>query len=238
MPEGKNSAIFEMNIDFENQKIEFVNRLFKWYASNGRAFSWRKRNLTPYHVLILEIMLQRTPAQRVEKVFDVFVNKFPNPIALYLASDKELESTIQTLGIQKRRRSLLKNLAEYLVKKYDGRVPVISGELLQLPGVGIYVANAIMCYCYGKPVPLVDTNAARVLARVFGLSSRGDPSSEKHLWIFAEQILPKEDARRFNWAMIDFGSLVCKPKNPRCLECPMKDICRWFLAFQSQSQAK
>jgi A/G-specific adenine glycosylase len=234
----KNSSIFEVNMDFDRQKKEFVDRLLQWYELNKRAFSWRKRELTPYQVLILELMLQRTPAQRVEKVFENFIKKFPNPITLHSASDIELESIIQTLGLQKRRRELLKDLAEYLVKKHDGRVPVGRDELLKLPGVGIYVASAVMCYCYGKPVPLIDTNAARVLGRIFGLPSRGDPSTEKHLWIFAEHVLPKSGAKSFNWALIDFGALVCKPKNPRCSECPMCDICKWFLERQNQNRAK
>ncbi|MGB9623154.1 MAG: hypothetical protein ACPL07_04835, partial [Candidatus Bathyarchaeia archaeon] len=93
----KNSAIFKLNINFEKQKKEFVTRLLQWYALNKRTFSWRRRNLTPYQVLILELMLQRTPAQRVEKVFDIFTKKFPDPITLYVASDVELESTIKTL---------------------------------------------------------------------------------------------------------------------------------------------
>jgi len=234
----KNSSFLKVDEDFERRKKEFVNRLLQWYALNKRAFSWRKRELTPYQALILELMLQRTPAQRVEKVFESFIKKFPDPIALQSASDMELESTIQTLGLQKRRRELLKNLAEYLVKKHNGRVPVERDELLQLPGVGIYVASAILCYCHGKPVPLIDTNAARVLWRIFGLPSRGDPSSEKYLWIFAERILPKNNAKSFNWAVIDFGSLMCKPNNPKCSECPMCDICKWYSESKNQNYVR
>jgi A/G-specific adenine glycosylase len=223
---GRNNITTGNNIDFERRK-EFVKRLLQWYTLNKRIFSWRKRRLTPYQVLILELMLQRTPAERVERVLDEFLRKFPDPMTLSMASDKELESTIQTLGLQKRRRAMFKKLAEYLVKNYNGNVPMKGDELLQLPGVGIYVANAVLCYCYEEPVPLIDTNVARVLGRVFGLPFRDDPSSEKHLWVFARTILPKRNAKNFNWALIDFGSLVCKPRNPRCFECPMHEICKW-----------
>lgn len=227
----RNNIVSRNDINFERRKKEFVDRLLQWYALNKRMFSWRRRKLTPYQVLVLELMLQRTPAQRVEGVLDIFLKKFPDPVTLYLASDEELESTIQILGLQKRRRALFKKLAEYLVKKHNGCVPMKSDELRQLPGVGIYVANAVLCYCYGESVPLIDTNAARVLWRIFGLPSRGDPSSERHFWVFAKSILPKRNAKSFNWAIIDFGSLVCKPTNPRCFECPMREICEWRAQF-------
>jgi A/G-specific adenine glycosylase len=230
----KDDLIPKVNINFEKQKKEFVDRLLRWYSVHKREFSWRKRELTPYQVLILELMLQRTQAQKVEEVFENFIKKFKDPISLYLSQDSEIESTLRTLGLQKRRRELLKNLAEHLVKKHDGQVPVKLDELLQVPGVGIYVANAILCYCYGKTVPLIDTNAARVLGRIFGLPSRGDPSSEKHFWTFAEHILPKDYSKSFNWALIDFGSLVCRPKNPRCSRCPMCDICTRFLESRNK----
>jgi A/G-specific adenine glycosylase len=230
----KDYSIPKADINLEKQKREFVDRLLRWYSVNKREFSWRKRELTPYQVLILGLMLQRTQAQRVEEVFENFIKKFPDPISLHLSPDSEIESTIQTLGLQKRRKELLKNLAEHLVKKHDGKIPIKLDELLQLPGVGIYVANAISCYCYREAVPLIDTNAVRVLGRIFGLPSRGNPSSEKHFWTFAEHILPKDYSKSFNWALIDFGSLICKPKNPRCSQCPMCDICKWVLECRNK----
>jgi len=210
---------------FKKRQKSFVKRMLQWYESNKRAFSWRTRVLTPYQVLILEIMLQRTPAERVDRLFSKFLNKYPDPYALFKSSDEELELDIQTLGLQKRRRKLLKDLAAHLIEKCDGQVPIKNEELLQLPCVGRYAANAVLCYSHGKSVPLIDTNASRVLGRVFGLRVSSDPSSDKHLWIFAQKILPKKKVREFNWALIDFGALLCKPKNPLCGECPMCDIC-------------
>jgi len=203
----------------------FVERLLQWYESEKRVFSWRNQILTPYQVLILEIMLQRTPAERVDKLFTKFLKKYPNPLILSKVSDKTLESDLQTLGLQMRRRKLLKELAARLIDKHNGQVPMSEEELLQLPGVGMYVANAILCYSRGKSVPLVDTNVARVLRRVYGLRISGDPSSDEHLWAFAKSMLPKTEVGEFNWALIDFGALVCRPKAPLCEACPMSDIC-------------
>jgi A/G-specific adenine glycosylase len=180
--------------------------------------------------MILEIMLQRTPAERVNKLFDKFLKKYPNPHVLSGSSDKDLERSIQTLGLQKRRAILLKNLAKDLMEKFGGHLPSTEEELLQLPGVGRYVANAVLCYSYGKTVPLIDTNAARVLGRVFGFAVTGDPSKDECLWIFARDILPSRSTREFNWALIDLGALICRPKTPLCDNCPMSDLCLYALS--------
>lgn len=219
-----------MNSGLQKSKELFVNRLLRWYKLNKRDFGWRRRFLTPYEVLILEIMLQRTPAERVNKLFDKFLKKYSNPHVLLSSSDKDLERSIQTLGLQKRRRMLLKNLAEYLTEKFDGHLPSTEEGLLQLPGVGRYVANAVLCYSYGKTVPLIDTNAARVLGRVFGFAVTRDPSTDERLWVFAQDILPSKSAREFNWALIDLGALICRPKTPLCDNCPMSDLCLYAVS--------
>jgi len=175
--------------------------------------------------MILEIMLQRTPAERVNKLFDTFLKKYPNPDVLSNSSDKDLERSIHTLGLQKRRAVLLKNLAELIIEKFGDHLPSTEEGLLQLPGVGKYVANAVLCYSYGKAVPLIDTNAARVLGRVFGFAVTRDPSKDKRLWAFAQGILPSKSVREFNWALIDLGALICRPKTPLCDNCPMSDLC-------------
>jgi A/G-specific adenine glycosylase len=184
--------------------------------------------------MILEIMLQRTPAERVNKLFDKFLKKYPNPHVLSSSSDKDLERSIQTLGLQKRRTMLLKNLAEHLIEKFGGYLPSTEEELLQLPGVGRYVANAVLCYSHGKTVPLIDTNAARVLGRVFGFVVTRDPSKDERLWVFAQDILPSKSAREFNWALIDFGALICRPKTPLCDNCPMSDLCLFALSKKTE----
>lgn len=212
---------------FKKTKGLFIERLFTWYESNKRVFSWRRQALTPYQVLILEILLQRTPAERVETILDKFFAKYPNPRALSRASENELKSDIETLGLQNRRVTMLRNLAFYLVEKHGGRVPEAISDLLNIPGVGIYVANAILCFSIGKIVPLIDTNIARVLGRVFGLKVSKDPSSDRHLWAFARRILPKTRIKQFNWALIDLGSLICRPRDPLCHKCPLCDVCTY-----------
>lgn len=222
----------EGGVSSRKRQTFFIEKLLDWYELNGRIFSWRERTLTPYEVLVLEILLQRTPAERVDKIFPKFIKKYPGPRALLKSSKRFLVSDLKTLGLRKRVKNL-KELARQLVKEWKGRVPKDVDKLTKLPGVGIYAANAVLCFSYGKVVPLVDTNVARVLQRVFALPSSGDPNTDKHLWTFVRELLPATKAKEFNWALIDFGAVVCRPKNPLCNECSMLDFCsyRQQLAF-------
>lgn len=209
----------------QKRQEAFVEKLLDWYNLNRRPFCWRNQALRPYEVLVLEILLQRTSAERVNEVFPQFIKRYPNPHALYSCFEEHLESDIRTLGLQRRRARMLKNLAEQLVEKWNGTVPERVEELTQLPGVGIYVANAVLCFSHKRAVPLVDTNVARVLARVFRIPASKDPSSDENTWNFAQSMLPEAGVGEYNWALIDFASLICRPRNPLCSGCPVADIC-------------
>ena len=215
----------ENTTKLEKKMKVFVERLLKWYATNKRHFSWRKRHLTPYEVLVLEILLQRTMAERVNEIFPEFIRRYPNPRALHKASERELLSLLKTLGLQKRRIKLLKALAKEMIDEYGKNFPTEIEEIVKLSGVGRYGASAVLCFSYGKPVALVDTNIARVIHRIFAQPVRDDPSSDDSMWRFVQRILPKDRARDFNWGLIDFGAMVCRAKNPLCNQCPMADIC-------------
>ncbi|MDH5439680.1 MAG: hypothetical protein OEZ48_16835 [Candidatus Bathyarchaeota archaeon] len=213
------------SMDPKNQREEFVKRLTKWYKMSGRRFSWRERNLTPYEVLVLEILLQRTMAQRVDRLFPEFSRKYPNARVLDSTPKKQLVSDIETLGLEERRAKILKDLARVLVREWNGEVPESVDDLAQLPGVGPYVANAISCFSRQRAVPLVDTNVGRVLHRVFALPVSRNPSSDRHLWTFVKDLVPRMKAKEFNWALIDLGAMVCRPRNPLCDTCPMSSLC-------------
>jgi len=211
--------------DFKDQREIFVRRLLEWYESNKRRFSWRERTLTPYESLVLEILLQRTMAERVDKLFPQFITKYPSVQVLHSIPKRRLISDIKTLGLERRRAKILKDLAGELMRKWRGEIPESADDLTQLPGVGPYVTNAVSCFSRQEAVPLVDTNVARVLHNVFGLPVRRDPSSDKHAWAFVKDIMPKTRAKEFNWALIDLGAMICKPRNPLCEMCPMSSIC-------------
>ena len=211
----------------KNKDKIFADKLLTWFKSNKRHFPWRERK-DPYSVLVAEVLLRKTDAPKVLTVYENFLSKYPNSKILANASVAALEKDLEPLGLYKRRAKELKMLAEILMKKYGGQLPRAKQELLELPGVGNYIANAVLCFAYDEDLPLLDTNFIRVLKRFFGIKSlKARARTDRTLWKAAEDIIPKGEAKEFNLAMIDFASLICTAKNPRCKICPVNNLCQW-----------
>jgi A/G-specific adenine glycosylase len=209
----------------EKVKKIFVNSLLMWYRKNSLSFPWRKTK-DPYKILIAEILLRKTTRNQVKRIYEKFIKLYPNPYKLASSDVKTLENVLSPLGMQKQRARMLKRLAKEIVKIWKGEISKKREELLKLPGVGPYTANAVVCLAYGEDVPLVDTNVIRVISRVFGIKSkkrriRNDPL----IWSFVENLIPKGRGRDFNLALIDFANQICTHKSPRCNICPLKVIC-------------
>lgn len=203
----------------------FSVRLIYWHKRNKRDFPWR-RTRDSYANLIAEALLRKTTSKQVANIYPKFMSKYPTPYDLFRASVEELEEDLKPLGISKVKALQLKKTAEILVTKYGGKVPHSRIELFEFPGIGLYSANAVLCFAYGEKVPLVDTNVARVLQRVFGLKSRKkQPSSDSLLWHLASKIMPQEKAREFNWALLDFAAKICTARNPVCGKCFLTHLC-------------
>jgi A/G-specific adenine glycosylase len=208
-------------------KREFAELLLEWWQSNKRDFPWRRTN-DPYKILIAELLLRKTTARQVSNLFEKFLVSFPDAKALSKAQENEIKDLIKPLGMEHKRAPLLKKLASDLARKYSGQIPQSENDLISLPGVGRYVANAVLCFAYGKDVPLVDTNVVRVFQRVFDFKSqkrriKDDPT----FWEFVAEAIPSGRARDFNLAVIDFANKVCKPRKPNCTECPLQAICKY-----------
>jgi A/G-specific adenine glycosylase len=206
---------------------EFVARLLKWWSEHKFDFPWRNTN-DPYKILIAELLLRKTTAKQVKALYENFLSKYPDVETLSRASISEIENTIRPLGMEHKRAVLLKSLAEDIVQKHMAHVPTSEDELLKLPGVGLYVANAVLCFAYGRDVPLVDTNAVRIFQRVFGFKSQKHrPKDDPLLWKFVAKIIPPGKARDFNLAIIDFAHSICIPRKPRCNICILGNICKY-----------
>jgi len=203
----------------------FVERLLFWWKHNKQNFPWR-RERDPYRILIAEILLRKTTAKQVASVYEELLSLFPNPKSLAEASVEELERVLRPLGIYKVRARLLKRLGEVLIERFSGRVPKEPSDLLLLPGISKYIANAVLCFAYGEKVPLVDTNIVRIFQRVFALKSRKKRArNDPYFWEFVQEILPERNVRSFNLALIDFAHKICRAKRPLCSSCIMRDIC-------------
>ena len=204
----------------------FTELLLKWYRKNGRSYIWRKKK-DPYSVLMAEIMLQRTKADQVEPVYMDFMRRFPDVRELNRATEKEIGEYFGRLGLLWRTR-LVKRLAGELADRFGGRVPEDRNELLSLPAVGDYMADAVLSFVWGRDVAVVDANVCRVVGRVFGLTARGEARRNRRFRRVAQELVPSGEAKEFNWAMIDFAALICTPRNPKCGGCPMNEFCFYY----------
>jgi A/G-specific adenine glycosylase len=206
----------------------FRRQLLTWYRKNGRELPWR-RTRDPYHILVSEIMLQQTQVDRVLPKYDEWLEKYPTFESLASAPTREVTATWYPLGYNIRPKRL-QSIAREAVTRFGGQLPSDHATLLSFKGIGRYTAGAIRSFAFRERAAIVDTNVARVLARVF-LGGRGDPKSHalrRHLWHLSETLVPRRHVFDFNQALMDFGALICSARNPRCRACPMRRHCRAF----------
>lgn len=200
-------------------------RLLDWYRKHGRTLPWRNHP-DPYAAWVSEIMLQQTRVETVIPYFEKWMRLFPNISSLAAASEREVLNAWEGLGYYSRARSLRK-AAKIIVEKFNGKLPRGLTELRSLPGIGRYTAGAIASMAFGMDEPTLDGNLRRVFARLFDVKEFADSTAgEKILWELAAQNLPKGEAGDYNQALMDLGATVCLPKNPRCLLCPLMEICK------------
>jgi len=205
----------------------FRQRLLNWYRANRRNLPWRSTT-DPYKILVSEIMLQQTQVERVIPKYEEFLRKYPTLEALARAPVEEVKKAWYPLGYNIR-PVWLHSIAREAVAKYGGSLPETGEELLTLKGVGRYTVGALLSFAFGKDAPILDTNAARVIHRVFlGDGDYRARKAQKGLWELTEALLPKGKAYDFNQALMDFGATVCTARKPLCLLCPMNDFCKAY----------
>lgn len=170
-------------------RIAAVQRnVLRWFRRSGRSYPWRKKRATKYQKVIAEVLLQRTKADVVGRMFPAFVAKFPSWKKLATCSEREFQEILKPLGLWKRRAASLSALAEIMAKQ-RGRYPKERNKLEQLPGVGQYICNAILMFDQGQSQPLLDVNLARVLERVFGPRRLSDIRYDPYLQTLATKVV-------------------------------------------------
>lgn len=216
-------------LDQDRAWVEGVGRrLIEWYdRAHREALPWREER-DPYRVLVSEVMLVQTTTAMASGFYDRFLQRFPTVESLAEASETEVLKAWEGLGYYRRARQL-QAAARAIVAEHGGRVPETAEALRRLPGVGPYIAGAILSFAFDQPAPIVEANTQRVLARLLGWSEPlGSTATTKRLWTAAARLVPSEQPGRFNQAMMDLGALVCVDTNPRCLICPLRTLCRAF----------
>ena len=205
-------------------KRDFTPRLLAWFAAHQRDLPWR-RTYEPYHVWISEIMLQQTQMDRVVGFFTRFIERFPDIVSLAETGEDELLKMWEGLGYYSRARNLHKTAK--ILATQGATLPESYQQLLQLPGIGPYTAAAIMAIAFNRPHTVLDANVERLFARLLDLSK---PVKEKEtisqIRSQVEELLPQDQPRAFNQALMEFGALVCKPGIPNCGVCPFQEGCQ------------
>jgi A/G-specific adenine glycosylase len=195
-----------------------------WYADKARDLPWR-RSRDPYRVWVSEIMLQQTQVATVRDYFERFIAAFPDVWRLAAADERHVLRLWEGLGYYRRARQL-HAAAKTVVAVHGGQFPSNVDELMQLPGIGRYTAGAIASIAFGVRAPILEANTIRLLSRL--IAYRDDPlrtAGQQVLWRTAEEILPQTGAAQFNQALMELGSLVCTPVEPKCDECPLSGVC-------------
>jgi A/G-specific adenine glycosylase len=201
-----------------------ASKLLDWYQKNKRAMPWRDHP-NPYAVWVSEIMLQQTRVETVIPYFKKWMKLFPSIKALAKADEQAVLNAWEGLGYYSRARNLHK-AAKITVEKFGGELPRNLDDLRSLPGIGRYTVGAIASMAFKMDEPTLDGNLRRVFSRLYDVDEFADsPAGEKILWELAAQNLPKGQAGDYNQALMDLGATICLPKNPRCLLCPLMELC-------------
>tara|TARA_B100000029_G_scaffold516426_1_gene629761 strand:+ start:6739 stop:7797 length:1059 start_codon:yes stop_codon:yes gene_type:complete len=208
---------------------EFIirSKLLIWYKKNKRRLPWRKllknKLPNPYYIMVSEFMLQQTTVGTVKTRFVEFISKWPNIDSLSKISQNKILNFWSGLGYYSRAINLLKT-AKIINKKFDGKIPNLYNSLITLPGVGDYTAKAILGIAYNKPIMPIDVNIERIIARLYGYKSplkKIKAKLEKKSTLF----ISKKFSTDLIQAFMDYGSIVCKPKDPDCENCIIKTYC-------------
>lgn len=205
-----------------------------WFVRTGRKLPWRS-TYDPYHIWISEIMLQQTQMARGISYFNRWIERFPDVAVVAAASEQDILKYWEGLGYYARARNLHR-AAKIIEAEFSGIVPCDYSTLLSLPGIGPYTAAAVSSIAGNSDIPVIDANVGRVYSRLFNIESPIQSAAAKNrIKALAAELLPAGKARKYNQAIMDFGGLLCLPKNPKCEQCPLSQMC---LALQAGTVAE
>ena len=204
-----------------------------WYGVNGRNLAFR-RTTDPWAILVSEVMAQQTQAARAAEAWARFMAEFPAAASLAAASPASVIRAWRGLGYN-RRALALRAAAIAIVEEHGGRVPDTLDALLRLPGVGPYTARAVLAIAFGQPVAALDVNTRRVVGRAwFG----GElPAAARELQGFADGLVAEDAAAAWTHALMDIGAAFCRPREPRCDDCPLRAACAFRARVEESGAA-
>ena len=204
-------------------------KILYWYDNNKRILPWRiktPKNKKEYYVLVSEFMLQQTRVKTVIPYFTKFVTKIPNLKTLSTSNEKKVLKLWEGLGYYRRAGNLHKT-AKILIKNYNGKIPKKFAEIIKLPGVGEYTANSLSALVHNKPCIPIDGNVKRVFSRLF-LTNVSSQNFDNEIKKITNKLSNTDRNADLAEALMEFGAVVCKPQNPLCRICNLKNYCKFY----------
>ena len=207
-----------------NEVRRFQKKLMGWYDKYQRPLPWRETS-NPYHIWVSEVMLQQTQVNTVIPYFQRFIRQFSDVYALSRTDLRQVLKVWEGLGYYARARNLHR-AAKAVVTEFQGNIPNSPVGFRTLPGVGEYIAAAVQSIAFHHPLPVIDGNVKRVLARLFEIDTPINGSGPPKAFIeFAKHLIDEKQPGTFNQAMMELGAIICRPKQPGCTTCPVQSFC-------------
>ncbi|MDN5919849.1 MAG: A/G-specific adenine glycosylase [Pseudonocardia sp.] len=199
-----------------------------WFRTQARDLPWRRPETTPWGVLVSEFMLQQTPVNRVEPIWNAWMQRWPRPSDLAAAPRADVLRAWGKLGYP-RRAIRLHDAASAIAEQHGDEVPSDVDALEALPGVGTYTARAVAAFGYGRRAPVVDTNVRRVVARAVHGAGDAGPARVRADLADVDALLPADDgcAAAVSAGLMELGAVVCTARTPHCGLCPASAVCAW-----------
>jgi len=219
-------SFLRSNVDILEPRHNFF---VYWYNNYGREFPWRQEDVSPFHILVTEMLLRQTKASMVSGMWGDFTTKYPDPEAIVSSNENSLVDELRALGFGNQRSAALKLASRWLLDNHNGKVPDCEEELIKIPHVGLYTSRAVLCFAFGYKIPIVDLNILRFFSRYYGLSVKPDIRRDSTVWELAKKAVPHKikSIKAHNYGLLDFTGEVCKPRNPNCNNCLLSFSCKF-----------
>lgn len=208
----------------------------QYFETRGRDFPWRKEGVSPFHIMVTEMLLRQTHAGAVSKIWEQFTCYYPDPFTLANANKTKLMQQLKVLGLTTQRTAALIEASRWLVEYNMGLVPNNLTDLLKIPHIGNYTARAILCFAFGDYVEIVDVNILRFFSRYFGLDVKPDIRRNPLVWELARVALPadRNKVKQHNYGLLDFTATVCKSRKPECDKCALSIQCTVYRRIEKR----
>jgi len=216
-----------VNQNLYNDVINYIQYLIiDWGKLNFRDYPWRITD-NQFHILIAEIFLQRTKAEQVLKMYNEFCSKYITPLDVIKVSKNDFINQFISLGLLWRIENV-HDLSNILVNKYNGIIPSSYENLLNLPGVGQYIASAYIIITQNKRTPLLDANFVRLISRIFNLKITDNSRRDKNYQNIIFNLLTENNPKLMFFALLDYTYFICKKRHPSCKNCIIQNLCSYY----------